>query len=149
LIELMISISVIAALAAIALPNIMDARRVAQERKAVVTIKAIYAAQLQYRAKNGVYAASVNELVLKGLLADPFKGTGATVQPNGFWEFATRVPSIAPVSPADKFRIMCEPVGTTTADRLRTGDQIYFMLENGQLYTHRYQAGCSLSHGDS
>jgi hypothetical protein len=73
---------------------------------------------------------------------------------NGYYEFQTAVPdgstAVPPIASSSsnakvRFRVGCEPVGTSTDDRLLRGDQMLFMIENGQMYEHRAPA-CSLSH---
>ena len=148
LVELMIVISIIAVIAALAIPSIVESRRLAEERAALGMLRSIYSGQQAHKAKFGTYAADLPTLVADGMMpGSPFKTSGGPVQTKGMWEYSTRVPFGGDASVS--FAIMAEPVGTTTADRYKHGDQIYFMLDTGAIYTHREPSGCSLMHGDA
>jgi prepilin-type N-terminal cleavage/methylation domain-containing protein len=163
LLEIMIVVGIISVLAVIGIPNLLESQRTAQERAGLETMRGIFNAQQQHHRKFGVYADSLDALAAAGLLTDPF-GVGKTnvygMQQKGWWEFCTRIPAPSTIktglpTPSDlanrqtRFRITMEPVGNDTNDRLKRGDQMYFMLEDRRMYTHRYGAGCSLSHASS
>jgi type II secretory pathway pseudopilin PulG len=143
----MIVVAIIAVIAAIAIPNMAQAKRTAEEKRAWQMVRAIFSGQQRYKEKNGTYATSLRTLAASGLAPANFTATGSDVQPFGYWEYSTRVPTGANATVS--FRVMAEPVGSSTANRLQQGDQIFFMLESGAMYTHRYYQGCSLSHGDT
>jgi hypothetical protein len=42
--------------------------------------------------------------------------------------------------------VAMQPAGANTTERLKWGDQMYFMTETGMMFTHRYGSGCSLTH---
>lgn len=68
LIELMIVIAIIAIIAAIAIPNLLDARKAANEASAIATLRAIHSAQNIYREQdkdgNGTLDYSANLVLL-------------------------------------------------------------------------------------
>lgn len=163
LLEIMIVVGVISILAAIAIPNMMESQRAAQERAAIETGRHIHLASETYHRKFGFYPDSLDRLAAADLLQEPF-GVGKTnaqgMQVKGWWEFCMRVPAPSTIksglpvpSPEvnrqTRFRVTFQPAGTTTQDRLKRGDQMYFILEDRRMYTHRYGAGCNLTHAAS
>jgi prepilin-type N-terminal cleavage/methylation domain-containing protein len=156
LLEIMIVISIVSVVAAIAVPRFMDAQKQAQRTRAIAILRQIWDAQQNFHRKNGVYAVNLPQLVSAGLLAEPFSATNFGLQKNGYYEYYTCVPtytsSATPISlaanPTMRFRVGCQPVGTDTNNRLRAGDQMFFMLETGRIYVHKPPA-CSLQHVDS
>ncbi len=157
LLEITVVISIISVLAAFAIPKMLDAQRQAQKVKAIAVMRQIFDAQQRYREKNGTYAANLAVLVAAKLLTDPFKATNLGLQNSGYFEFQTRVPlgstAVPPIGNATansavRFRVGCAPTGTTTDDRLKRGDQMLFMIENGLVFEHR-PPECSLQHLDS
>ena len=154
LLEIMIVVSIISVLAAVAVPRMLDAQRQAQKTKAIAQLRQIYDAQQRYKDKNGTYAPNLATLVAAGLCYSPFKSTFLGIQPNGYYEYQTGIPSAATAVPAVpnatlnatlRFRVGCGPVGTSLNDRLLRGDQMFYMLETGQIYEHKAPS-CSLNH---
>lgn len=154
LLEIMIVVSIISCLAAIAVPRMLEAQRQAHKTKAIAQMRQLYDAQQRYREKNGTYAPNIAALVAAGLVTSPFKSTFLGIQQVGYYEYQTSIPAVgtavnpppnSTVNAQLRFRIGCEPVGTTTNDRLLRGDQMMFMLETGQMYEHKAPA-CSLNH---
>ena len=157
LLEIMIVITIISVLAAFAIPKLLEAQRAAQKTKALAALRQIYDAQQRYREKNGVYAPNLATLVAAGILKEPFNRTNLGPQPIGYFDFQTRVPSGASAVPpitsaaanaAVRFRVGCAPVGTTTVEKLKRGDQMLFMLENGHIFEHKPPI-CGLLHLES
>ena len=62
LIELLIVIAIILVIAAVAIPNLIGARRAAQEMAAIRALNTIQTAQIQYFSTYGRYAQSLSEL---------------------------------------------------------------------------------------
>jgi prepilin-type N-terminal cleavage/methylation domain-containing protein len=81
LIELMIVIAIIAIIAAIAIPNLMESRVTAQEAAGASTLKnGLLAAEVQYQAGsytdldgNGIGTFAVNGILASGVAVDPYK----------------------------------------------------------------------------
>jgi len=71
LIELMIVTAIIAVISAIALPELVTSRRLANEARVLSYVKAIVVAQEQYLGRTGIYADRDELLVDTGLLSPP------------------------------------------------------------------------------
>lgn len=72
LIELLIVVAVIAIIAAMAVPNLVNSKKAANEAAAIVYMKAWVAAQELYKMKYGHYADADNQLVTEELIGvDP------------------------------------------------------------------------------
>jgi prepilin-type N-terminal cleavage/methylation domain-containing protein len=77
LIELMIVIAIIAIIAAIAIPNLLESRKSANESSAINYMRTWVTAQEMYREKHGYYADADNQLVQEGFIgADRGDGIG-------------------------------------------------------------------------
>ena len=79
LIELLIVVAIIGIIAAIAIPNLLAARRSANEAGAIGTLRTIATSEQTYQSSNGVYATRAQ---LAGLL-DSTLSTGSGVK-SGF-----------------------------------------------------------------
>ncbi len=77
LVEMLIVVSILLVILAIALPRLMAARQSAQQASAVVFLRNLHAAQEQYHFVNGTYAGTFAEL--EGYLAA--NGGGLATQP--------------------------------------------------------------------
>jgi len=77
----MIVIAIIAIIAAIAIPNLLEARKAGNEAAAIGTLKVIATSQLMFRKKIGRYA-DLTELGSEGLV-DRILGNPAAVNPFG------------------------------------------------------------------
>lgn len=163
LLELMIVISIISIIAALAIPNLRESRRLANERRAIETMRKIAGYQTDYLRKNDRYAANISELVEAGLLTQPFvNDPSKPIQLIGGWEVEVGVP--APDSagngtwgspPTDaldpeanektRFRVSIQPSGANTAARLTIGDQMFWITEDGKLRVHRAPS-CNFGH---
>lgn len=77
LIELMITVAIIAIIAAIAIPSLLHARMAANESSAISTSRTIVSVNEQYRVRFGQYASSLNDLYAEGYIdssvANPLK----------------------------------------------------------------------------
>jgi type IV pilus assembly protein PilA len=70
LIELLIVVTVIGILAAVAVPNLLKSRAAAHEASAIASVRTVVTAQITYAATvgNGTYAADLAELGSVGLI---------------------------------------------------------------------------------
>ena len=75
LIELLIVVAIIAIIAAIAVPNLLDARRAANESSAQASLRAIGSAQTSWAVNNPAYAP-LSDLVSTGAVDARFGGGG-------------------------------------------------------------------------
>ena len=79
LIELLIVVAIIAIIAAIAIPNLLDARRAANESSAQATLRSISSAQYSYMADTNRFA-TLATLVSRGILDNRFDlGAGSGI----------------------------------------------------------------------
>ena len=76
LIELMIVVSIIAIIAAIAIPSLLAARIAGNEASAVSSLRTLSTVQEQYRTRFGNYAGTLGDLSGNGYV-DNVLGTGA------------------------------------------------------------------------
>ncbi len=79
LIELLIVVAVIGVFAAIAIPNLVRSKVVANEGKAITSVRSLGTAQVTYATKNGAgtFAADLSTLETAGLI-DSVLGSGTT-----------------------------------------------------------------------
>ncbi len=79
LIELLIVVAVIGVIAAIAVPNLVQSKVVANEGKAISAVRSLGTAQVTYVTKNGAgsFAPDLNTLETAGLI-DSVLGSGTT-----------------------------------------------------------------------
>lgn len=95
LIELLIVVVIIGIIAAIAIPNLLAARRSANEGSAISALRTIHGAQFTYQTTygNGNYSNGLPGLATNGLI-DNVLG-GAAGQKSGYNFLATAVPAAA------------------------------------------------------
>jgi type IV pilus assembly protein PilA len=92
LIEVMLVVSIIALVASFAVPNLQEAKRVANETSAIAMSRALFDSQQQYRRQHGTaaqpFAKSLAELELGGLLPGNLVGasgpSGVTYSRDGY-----------------------------------------------------------------
>lgn len=140
LIELMIIVAVLGLIAAISVPVWIREKRIAEEKSAVTTVRAIVISQIQHKQKFGRYALSVGELVANGVLGEPFKVDIETFQRKGAWEFMTAPPGASGgiASASDRFRVGAQPAGETLKEQLFNGDKMFYALENGRMFFEHF-----------
>jgi type IV pilus assembly protein PilA len=118
LIELLVVVAVVLILAAVAIPNLIRARRAANEASAVASLRAISSGQMAYRHTQGVYATLAGlgaENVIDNVLASGSK-SGYTFD------------SDAGADPAMEFTATAEPAITTGIGA--TGTRFYFVSQD-------------------
>ena len=81
LIELLIVVAIIAIIAAIAIPNLLDARRAANESSAQASLRSISSAQYSYMAETNRFT-TLSNLVTRGILDDRFSSANGVI--NGY-----------------------------------------------------------------
>ena len=75
LIELLIVVAIIAIIAAIAVPNLLEARRAANETSAQAALRNISSAQVSYAIENGGQFGKLTDLIDGGFLDERFNGS--------------------------------------------------------------------------
>ena len=84
LIELLIVVAIIGIIAAIAVPGLLRARMSSNEASAIVSLRAINTAQLNYSQQCNGYAPVLTELKAAGNYLSPDMTSGATVAKSGY-----------------------------------------------------------------
>lgn len=129
LIELLIVIAVIGIIAGLAIPNLLSARRAANEASAASTIRLLTNAQYTYRATNtnNNFAASLSELSLGSNVIDQHLAAGTK---SGYL-FATQ--RLAPVAgQPERFDTTGVPLLST--GMAATGSRYFYSNEAGAIY---------------
>ena len=89
LIELLIVVAIIAIIAAIAVPNLLDARRAANETAGIAALRSLGSAQTSYSVENGRFG-TLTELKALGLVDGRF-GAGGNISGYEITEATTAV----------------------------------------------------------
>jgi len=127
LIELLIVVVIIGIIAAIAIPNLLAARRAANEGSAVSSMRTLHGANVTYQstAGNGTFAASLAALNTAGLIDTVFaSATASTSAKSGyFYTYATVA------GPPSTFTTIAAPATGTGVTA--TGTRAFFIDESG------------------
>lgn len=126
LIELLIVVAIIGIIAAIAIPNILAARRAANEGSAVSSMRTIYSCQLVYQATTGIGNFGDLPALDTAVLTDSVLGSGTK---SGYGFEAT--PTAAGVRPA-LFYATAVPLVTDGAGK--TGTRRFGVSEDGVIH---------------
>lgn len=112
LIELLIVVAIIGIVAAIAIPNLLQARKTANEASAIGALRTCASAEVTYQGNNNIYG-TLAQLQAASLVDSTVGTSTATTTPkSGFW-FANVV--AAPT--ATDFCIGAAPAAATSGDR--------------------------------
>ena len=133
LIELLIVVVIIGIIAAIAIPNLLAARRSANEGSAISTLRTTHGAQMTYQATNGggKYAPSYNALYTAGLVDQVLGSTTAPAGVKSGYQFSTSAADPSGGNPAT-FAATGQP--TTTSGVTQTGTRNFGIATEGVLY---------------
>lgn len=131
LIELLIVVAIIGILAAIAVPNLIGARRAANEASAIASVRVVHSAQAIYRISNGRFA-NFDELKTAQLFDIPTYSSPVWGIKSGYYIYVEKFDSGA------TWYTYTFPVSTLTGTRyFLIGD--YLWIRDGTLYY--YQPG--------
>lgn len=146
LIELLIVVVIIGIIAAIAIPNLLAARRSANEGAAVSNMRTINGAEATYKSSKNVFG-TITDLNTDGLLDTSFvnaNGTaaspptgGTTAAKSGYWYNASLVASPGGAATgALFFDAICEPQTHTGGGNAlsATGSRSFYINESGVMY---------------
>jgi len=130
LIELLIVVVIIGIIAAIAIPNLLAARRSANEGSAIASLRTIHGAQMTYQATSGGgnYAGALTTLQTPGLI-DSVLGSGT----KSGYSFLT-VAVVAGTGTPASFTAGCAPV-TATGGVTDTGTREFGIDTAGVIYS--------------
>lgn len=123
LIELLIVVAIIGIIAAIAIPNLLQARKTANEASAIGALRTVGSAEVTYQGNNQVYG-NFTQLKAANLidqtLVDALGATTSTPK-SGYW-FGVEAPT------ATTFGVGAAPRATTS------GDRCFAIYEDGVIY---------------
>lgn len=112
LIELLIVVAIIGIVAAIAIPNLLQARKTANEASAIGALRTVASAQVTYQGNNNTYG-TLAQLNTASLVDTTVSTSTTTTAPkSGFW-FSDVVASPT----ATDFCVGAAPAATTSGDR--------------------------------
>ncbi len=140
LIELLIVVVIIGIIAAIAIPNLLAARRSANEGSATSAMRNLHSAQTTYQATvgNGAYSDSLLGLGPgtggAGLVDRTLSLANASTSPGKSGYFFTTAPVVAAGVP-DRFYVTGDPMVSTTSSAVTgTGTRQFGMSNVGAIY---------------
>lgn len=132
LIELLIVVAIIGIIAAIAIPNLLAARRSANTASGIQSLRNIHSANVVYQTSlgKGYFAADLSFLggsatTQAGFLDDTI--TNATTTPKSGYTLNYPAPSVAPAAPA----YQCTNAPTISTGITRTGNDSFFLDGTG------------------
>ena len=128
LIELLIVVVIIGIIAAIAIPNLLAARRSANEGSAISSLRTVHGAQMTYQATSGGGNYGDMTALKGGNLVDSVLGSG---QKSGY-NFTVDKKDAASGSPAT-FAAVAKPVTSTGVTA--TGTREFGIMTEGVLHT--------------
>lgn len=129
MIELLIVVTILGIIAAIAVPNLLQARRVANEASAVSTVSLIYRSELSYRV-----SGDGDFVDIPGLHARGFVDARIGTQSNSGYTFET---DLFPSTPTEESRIniRARPIIHTDVSLVTgTGGKDFGVNESGGIY---------------
>ena len=121
LLELMISISIISILTAVAIPNLLNARKSANQVSAIASLRTLAAVNEQFRVRFQTYAGKLSDLAARGYI-DRVLGFG---RKSGYRFFLE--------GDADTWRCNADPLRPGI-----TGDLHFFIDQTGTIFFSRY-----------
>ena len=131
LIELLIVVVIIGIIAAIAIPNLLAARRSANEGSAISSLRTVHGGEMTYQATTGAGAYGDLSALQTAGIVDSVLGAGA----KSGYDYDVNPIAATSTSPAF-FDAMAEP--QVSSGISATGTRAFFIGEVGVLY---YQAG--------
>ncbi len=133
LIEMMIVIAIIAVLAAVALPNMLGARKAAAEKSAMSELKTLGTAAEAYYIREGSYPTNtssfLSDLASKDLLSDYYSDKTGSYTKSGYTINVTQTTS-------DEYNIVATPVSA------KKGNKCYKVTTGGVLYQADFNGSC-------
>jgi prepilin-type N-terminal cleavage/methylation domain-containing protein len=111
LIELLIVVAIIGIVAAIAIPNLLQARKTANEASAIGALRTVASAEVTYQGNNNIYG-TLAQLNTASLIDSTVSGATVTTAPkSGFWFANAYTPT------ATNFAVSAAPASASSGDR--------------------------------
>jgi type II secretory pathway pseudopilin PulG len=132
--EALIATGIVATLAAIAVPNLLDARKGANESSAISTLNILAASQTSYHSVAGVYAGNFQTLIDTAFLSAMFFPTSLGTRSGYVFTLCATPPCDPPgASPptgsdGSAYKILAVPASVATANRVFTEDDSGLIL---------------------
>ena len=112
LIELLIVVAIIGIVATIAIPNLLQARKTANEASAIGALRTIASAQVTYQGNNNTYG-TLAQLNTASLIDSTVSGATTTTAPkSGFW-----FSNVVTAPTATDFCVGAAPAAASSGDR--------------------------------
>jgi type IV pilus assembly protein PilA len=134
LIELLIVVVIIGIIAAIAIPNLLAARRSANEGSAISALRTMHGAEMTFQASkgNGNYGTQA-DLQAAGLIDSNLGSAVSTTTGKSGYFFKVTKADVADTGAPAIFAITAEPTNTSTATA--TGTRDFGIATEGVIYT--------------
>jgi prepilin-type N-terminal cleavage/methylation domain-containing protein len=153
LLELMIVVAIIAAIAVMSIPRVLEARKQASEAAAAGMLRSVYVAEMQYINTWGTFAGSLDQLA-KTVEPAYFQAGVLGPQPAGDFLFTVLIPDKSTAVPAiaddqtnaqTRFRIAAQVMGPDAQTRIGGADYFMIMREDDTIYIGPYTSGWATS----
>ena len=133
LIELLIVVVIIGIIAAIAIPNLLAARRGANEGSAISSMRTLHGANVTYQATagSGQFASSMAVLNTANLIDATFSGATASTSPKSGYFFTYT----GPVANATPSTFSCNAQPSSNSGITATGTRTFLIAEEGVIYS--------------
>ena len=131
LIELLIVVVIIGIIAAIAIPNLLAARRAANEGSAISACRTLHGAQFTYNSTNGNGSFGTMPSLLAANMIDSVLANSATVAKSGYK--MTTLPVTAAAGVPSTFGVLATPQSATGVTA--TGTRDFGIGTDGVIYT--------------
>ena len=112
LIELLIVVAIIGIVAAIAIPNLLQARKTANEASAIGALRTVASAEVTYQGNNNTYG-TLAQLNTASLIDSTVSGSTATTTPKSGFYFA----NVLGTPTATDFCVGAAPAAAASGDR--------------------------------
>ena len=134
LIELLIVVTIIGIIAAIAIPNLLASRRAANEGSALASMRVVFSSEATYQATagNGVYG-TLAELSQLGMV-DAVLGNAVAATPKSGYVYAATPITVAGLPAFDASSIAA--IHTTGNPITGTGSRAFYVNESGVMWVN-------------
>ncbi len=142
LVELLVVVTILGILSAIAVPNLIASRRAANESGAVANCRSLHSAQTTHFSVHGSYALTLGRLVLTGYLDDRFgKALGDNSANINGYRYHMLSPTASVINDTslqitNRYVFHAHPIVSSTTNRLGSGGRTFYISsDEGMLYS--------------